>query len=91
MRVIQALSIIIVLSLIFLFNEYQEYNDLKRYKDVNSMTYKLCLSPEDHKKSMTAIRGNSKIIPPSCQEEVNKKFKNNIFRMINGDELIFKY
>ena len=91
MRVIQVLTVIIAFSIGFLFNEYQEYNDLKRYKDTTSIAYKLCLSPEDHKKSMTAISGNSKNISPSCQEEVNKKFKNNIFRMINGDELIFKY
>jgi len=91
MRVIQALSVIIILSLIFLFKEYQEYNDLKKYKDVTSVTYKLCLSPEDHKKTYPALTGNTDNIPPSCQEEINKKFKKNIFRKLNGDELIFKY
>lgn len=91
MKVIQALSVIIILSLIFLFKEYQEYNDLKKYKDVTSLAYKLCLSPEDHKKTYPALTGNTDNIPPSCQEEINKKFKKNIFRMINGDELIFKY
>ena len=91
MRVIQALTGIIILSLIFLFNEYQEYNDLKKYKDVTSLAYKLCSSPEEHKKFLLANGEDINLIPLSCQEEINKKFRKNIFRMINGDELIFKY
>jgi len=91
MRIIQALGIIIVLSLVFLFNEYQEYKDLKKYKDKSLTSYKLCLSPEVHKKSYSALTGNNDNIPPSCQEEVNEKFRKNIFRKLNGDELIFKY
>ena len=35
MKIIQAIGIIIILSTFFLFNEYQEYNDLKRYKVVS--------------------------------------------------------
>lgn len=91
MRIIQAIGIIIILSTFFLFNEYQEYNDLKRYKVVSSIAHKLCLSPEEHKNSMTAIMGSSENISPSCQEEINEKFRKNIFRMFNGDDLIFKY
>ncbi|MDA9794484.1 hypothetical protein N9B70_05410 [Candidatus Pelagibacter sp.] len=91
MKTINALTVIIALSLVFLFKEYREYNSLKKYKDTTSMKYKLCLSPEAHKKSLTVIRGSSDNLPPSCQEKVNKNFKTNIFRLIKGDELIFKY
>jgi len=91
MKIGHALSLIIVLPLFFLFNEYQEYNDLKKYKDITSLAYKLCSSPEEHKKFLLASGEDIDKIQPSCQEEINKKFKKNIFRMINGDELIFKY
>ena len=102
MRIIQALSIIIALSTIFLIHEYKAYNNLKSYKDVNSIVYKICSSPEEHEKSLLTFDRNidnssrrflvgKNQSNQSCQEAVNEQFRKNIFRLINGDDLIFKY
>ena len=73
----------------FLLKEYREYNYLKLHKDVTSYEHKLCESPDEHEAFKKTI--NTRVNTLSCQEEVNEKLKKNIFRIINGDELIYKY
>ena len=89
MKIIHAISLITAFSLVFFFKEYQEYNNLKKHKEVTSIHHKLCMSPDEHDAFQKAT--NTRVNTLSCQEEVNEKFKKNIFRIINGDELIYKY
>ena len=86
---IYVISLITAFLFGFLFKEYQEYNNLKLHKDVTSYEHKLCESPDEHEAFKKTI--NTRVNTLSCQEEVNEKFKKNIFRIINGDELIYKY